>query len=122
MRTSNIIEIISDQITGATPVVSAQEHNEPLGRADQNNFHIRATGVSGAGVTLLVEYQGSNDNKYFMTQATLVNAVSINSNSVYEVFASTGTTSLGAYGRLVVTLGGTTPAATVRISSCSRAS
>lgn len=114
------LELFNDQITGTMPVTSGQEHNETLGRADQNNFHIRLTGISGSPVTLTVEYQGSNDNKYFMNQFTLVNAVSQTANTVYEVFASTGSTSLGAYGRVVVTLGGTTPSAMVRISACGR--
>lgn len=122
MRVSNITGLFDDQITGTTPVASGQEHNEPMGRADQNNFYVRATGVSGTSPTLTLEYQGSNDNRFFKTQVTLLASVALSANAVYENIVSTGTTSLCAYGRLVVSLGGTDPAATIRISSCSRAS
>ena len=117
-----VIVAFDDQINGVTEVFSAQEHNETFGRADSVVVYVRGTNNSGTSPTLTLKLYGSNDNKYFTAQSTLLNAVSLGLNAPYESIVDTGSAQLAAYLRFGATLGGTTPGTNLKVIVCGRSS
>lgn len=111
--------VFKDQVDGTIPMITGQEFYETLGRADELSVQTRATGSTGTSPTLTVELWGSNDGQNWVTLATLVNAANISS-TPYESIADTTGTTLAAYLRFQMTLGGTSPTANVTIAVCGR--
>jgi len=111
--------VFKEQVDGSVPMLSGQSLYETLGRADELSVQVRATGSTGGSPTLKVELWGSNDGQNWVSLITLVNNVNIAS-TPYEHIANTSGTTLAAYLRFQVSLGGTDPTANVSVAVCGR--
>ncbi len=78
---------------------------------------MRTSQGSGTSPTLSVILEHSNDNVLWSTKTTLLNAVAISTTGIGANFASDlGTANVGgAFMRLRITLGGTTPSASLQL-------
>ncbi len=113
------LKVFDEYIEGTSTYTSSHELNDTLGRADALVVQADVMNSSGTTPTLTLKYWHSNDGRSFVTQSTLINAADISS-TPYQTIVDTGTGHLAAFGRLELSLGGTTPAAYVRITVCGR--
>ncbi len=118
----NIVYTVTtfDQVVdGTTPIDSDPRQNEQYGIADKIAFQVYVSNSTGTSPDITLTYWHSNDGLSWVTHTTLLNAQSISA-TPYEVFADTGSAYLGKFGKVQLTLGGTTPTAYVRITACGR--
>lgn len=109
-----ILELLDfRKYTGTTDFYSNPEFNAILGQAERIVIHAVVTESSGTSPTLTAVLQDSSDNENWDDVATLISAVSISSVPLTERGANTVT--IGRYARLKITLGGTSPTATMTI-------
>ena len=113
-------KVFDEYVDGTTPIDSGPQLNELFGRADKIAFQFYVTNSSsGSTPTLTATYWHSTDGTSWVTHTTLLSAVDISS-TPYEVFKDTGSAILGAFGKVQITLGGTTPAAYIRVMATGR--
>lgn len=120
MRAFNQL-ILDTTVTGTVPVCSPTEFDELLGRADELLFEVEVESVSGSSPTLTLDVYHCNSGKKFVIapSGTILSAVSISS-VPYRDLAKYSSSTLGSLVQLLVTLGGTTPVARVRVWACGR--
>lgn len=113
--------VIDTTITGTVPVCSPSEFDELLGRADELLFEVEVESVAGTTPTLTLDVYHCNSGKKFVIapSGTIITAASIAS-VPYRDLAKYSSSTLGSLVQLVVTLGGTTPVARVRVWACGR--
>lgn len=113
MRTFTDI-IFDDIIRGTTEVFTSPKFNDLLGRADDLVFEIVVMDSTGGSPTITVRYHHSCSNEgTFTALADLITNGNIATPPYQKVVQQAGP--LGAYGKLGITLGGSTPTARVRV-------
>jgi len=113
------MSVFKDQMDGTIGVETSHDLFESLGRADEISVQAKAANATGTSPTLTVALWGSNDGANWVTVSTLVNAADISS-SPYESLTDTTGTTLPAFLKFVISLGGTNPTAFVSLSVCGR--
>ena len=102
------------------------EYAELLGRADDLLVEVEVETSAGTSPTLTLDVYHCNGGKVYQaaTNGTIINAESIASPPYRKIalYAKSSTQILGSLVQLRITLGGTTPAARVRIWVCGRTS
>lgn len=118
--------VFDASVTGAAAVSTKDEFAELLGRGDDLVVEVEVETSSGTSPTLTLDVFHCNSGKVYQaaTNGTIITADSIATAPYRKVaiYAKTSTQILGALVQLRVTLGGTLPAARVRIWVCGRAS
>lgn len=105
-------------ISGTNEVRTASKYNDLLGRADEIVYEVTYGGVTGSSPTVTVaHYHSSCNDGTFPQKGVAINAVSIGSGT-----SAIGSVSgpLAAYGQAGIQLGGTTPAAQIRLYATGR--
>lgn len=111
-----IIELLDfRKYSGTTSFYTNAEFNAMLGQAERLVIHAVVTESSGTSPTVTVVLEDSSDNENFDDVVTLINGVSLSSTPLTERAATTSSQVYGRFVRLKVTLGGTSPTATMTI-------
>lgn len=120
MRQFNAL-VFDEFISGQTMVFTSAALDDRLGKPNQLSLFAVADNVSGTAPTLSVQIYTSADGRNFVTksqQGPEINTISLSTGATnvatgYDQFSG----SLGSFGyvRLGITLGGTNPAAHVKI-------
>lgn len=121
MRLASIL--VFDQIVrGTTEAVSAPEHNDALGKADELTYEFEVEDAGGTSPTLSARHLHSNSGRRFIGLSNLVTnqALSPASSALPYRDIKTQSGPLGALGQVGITLGGTDPWARVRVWACTR--
>ena len=109
-------KVFDQSCSGLSPFYSKQELQRQIASAEKFTALIKTTGVTGTGPTMKVDLEHSNDAINWVVKTNLVAGGTAISNTITFTPQDTGTTTVGgAFMRLAVTLGGTTPAAYVEI-------
>lgn len=113
-NTGRLLELLDfRKYSGTTDFYSNPEFNAILGQAERIIIHAVITESSGSSPTFTVILQDSSDNENWDDVATLISAVSMSSVPLTERGANT--IPIGRFARLKITLGGTSPTATMTI-------
>ncbi|MBZ0119264.1 MAG: hypothetical protein K8H88_19900 [Sandaracinaceae bacterium] len=115
-------KVFEGPISGTTAVYTPAELNGSLAQADKFFVSVRAAQSSGTSPTVTVTLEHSNDNVNFTSKATLINASALSTTAITNAFGSDlGTSNVGgAFMRLAIQLGGTTPASNLQVTLCGR--
>ena len=81
---------------------------------------VHASRAGGTNPTLTVKLWHSNDGRVYLLHTTLVNGISLSAGTPYDIMASPGSSALGAFLKITVTLGGTDPTVYTRVVICGR--
>ena len=116
-----VVEAFNDVINGTTTVYTPTKLNEVLGQTDKLSVQAVADQTSGTSPTLKVDIEHSNDQRNWAVKTAAIAATSIPAGATTPLFGNDpGTTPTGGFVRLALTLGGTTPAAHVKVTVCGR--
>lgn len=116
-------EVFRGIIYGTTAVYSDESQNDALGAPDVLTFQVITDQVSGTTPTLTARVQHSADMRNWSNKNTNpeIDGDTINASAVTVlVGADDNTVPCLAYRRIVLTLGGTSPAANVRVIATGR--
>ena len=114
-------KVFGSALSGTTAVTTPAELNGVLSQAEKFFVFARTAAVSGTNPTLTVKLQHSNDNENWSDKSTLINAAALKAGQVEASFGSdAGSTVGGAFMRLQISLGGTSPQASIEIYLCGR--
>lgn len=121
MSLGSVVDIFEENVQGTAAITGPINAAPLLGINDDLVVQFHVANVSGTSPTITATYYHSNDGQNFVAHTTLLSAVSLSSPPYDNMVAVLGTTTpLGRYGRITVQLGGTTPAAYVRVVACGR--
>ena len=116
-----VVEAFNDVINGTTTVYTPTKLNEALGQCDKLSVQAVADQSSGTSPTLKVDVEHSNDQRNWAVKTAAIGATTIPAGATTSLFGNDpGSTPTGGFVRLALTLGGTTPAAHVKVTVCGR--
>ena len=115
-------QLFDDNVAGTgVSWYTPAEYNDLLGSADLLAIQVLSSNVSGTGPTLTAKIQWSGDNQHWLDVGSPgINGDPLANNSKYY-FQHNGTNGVAlAYARISINLGGTSPAARLRVFVCGR--
>lgn len=122
MLASNTV-VFDETISGTSPFYTANQHNDPLGRADRLAIMAVATNVTGTGVGLTVQVEHSGDAQNWAPAVSGSPEISVGTlanNTAYLGAREGFIPVLLSFVRLKVTLSGTTPQCRLKITATAR--